>query len=57
QLSPEELKAELSQIIAEVGASSPADLGKVMGVASKKFAGRADGKTISSLTKELLTRS
>lgn len=57
QLSSEELKAELSQIIAEVGASSPADLGKVMGVASKKFAGRADGKTISSLTKELLTRS
>jgi uncharacterized protein YqeY len=57
QLSPEELKAELSQIIAEVGATSPADLGKVMGVASKKFAGRADGKTISSLTKELLTGS
>jgi uncharacterized protein len=57
QLSPEELKAELSQIITEVGATSPADLGKVMGVASKKFAGRADGKTISSLTKELLTRS
>lgn len=56
QLSPDELKAELTQIIAEVGASSPADLGKVMGIASKKFAGRADGKTISSLTKELLTK-
>jgi uncharacterized protein YqeY len=56
QFSPEELKAQLSQIIAEVGAASPADLGKVMGIASKRFAGRADGKTISSLTKELLTK-
>lgn len=56
QLSAEELKEELSKIIAEVGAGSPADLGKVMGIASKKFAGKADGKTISSLVKELLTR-
>ncbi|HEU4470228.1 MAG TPA: GatB/YqeY domain-containing protein [Flavisolibacter sp.] len=56
QLSPEELKTELSQIIAETGAASPADMGKVMGVATKKLAGRADGKTVSALVKELLAR-
>jgi uncharacterized protein YqeY len=56
QLSAEELKEELKNIIAEVGASAPSDLGKVMGIASKKFAGKADGKTISSLVKELLTK-
>lgn len=54
QLSAEELKEELKKIIAETGASSPADMGKVMGVASKQFAGKADGKTISALVKELL---
>ena len=56
QLSAEELKEELRKIIAEVGANSPGDLGKVMGVASKQFAGKADGKTISTLVKELLTK-
>lgn len=56
QLSVDELKDELSRIIAETGASSPADLGKVMGIASKKFAGKADGKTISGIVKELLTK-
>jgi uncharacterized protein len=56
QLSAEELKAALTRIIAETGASSPADLGKVMGIASKQFAGKADGKTISALVKELLTK-
>ena len=56
QLTAEELKEELTKIIAETGASSPTDLGKVMGIASKKFAGRADGKTISGLVKELLTK-
>lgn len=56
QLSAEELKAALSKIISDVGASSPADLGKVMGIASKQFAGKADGKTISALVKELLTK-
>ena len=56
QLSDDELKAELRQIIAETGASSPADMGKVMGAATKKLAGRADGKTISAAVKELLTR-
>ena len=56
QMGEEELKKELQQIIAETGASSPADMGKVMGVASKKFAGRADGKTISAAVKELLAK-
>ncbi|MCX6315812.1 MAG: GatB/YqeY domain-containing protein [Bacteroidetes bacterium] len=54
QLSAEELKEELKKIISEVGASTPADMGKVMGVASKQFAGKADGKTISAMVKELL---
>ena len=54
QLSLGEIKAKLSAIISEVGASSPADMGKVMGVATKKLAGKADGKTISALVKELL---
>jgi uncharacterized protein YqeY len=54
QLSAEEIKAELRQVISETGASSPADMGKVMGAAQKKLAGRADGKTISALVKELL---
>ena len=56
QLSAEEIKAELVTIIAATGASSPADMGKVMGVASKQLAGKADGKTISTLVKELLTK-
>ena len=56
QMSQEELMQELKQVIAETGASSPADMGKVMGVASKKFAGRADGKTISAAVKELLAK-
>jgi uncharacterized protein YqeY len=54
QLSPEEIKIELAAIISEVGAASPADMGKVMGAATKKLAGKADGKTISALVKELL---
>ncbi len=54
QLSAEELKAALQKIIEEVGAASPADMGKVMGVASKTLAGKADGKAISLLVKELL---
>jgi uncharacterized protein YqeY len=56
QMSPEELKAAVSDIITTVGASSPADMGKVMGVASKQLAGKADGKTISALVKELLSK-
>lgn len=53
-LTAEELEAEVKAIIAETGASSPKDMGKVMGVASKKLAGRADGKAISTLVKQLL---
>jgi uncharacterized protein len=56
QLSAEELRAEVQQVITETGASSPADMGKVMGAASKKLAGRADGKTISAVVKELLAK-
>ncbi|MDE6266633.1 MAG: GatB/YqeY domain-containing protein [Muribaculaceae bacterium] len=55
QLSEEELTAELRKIIEQVGASSPKDMGKVMGVASKTLAGRADGRAISSKVKELLS--
>jgi uncharacterized protein len=56
QLTGEELKAELQQIMSDTGAASPADMGKVMGAASKKLAGRADGKTISAMVKELLAK-
>ena len=55
QLSEEELKQELKTIITELDASGPQDMGKVMGVATKKLAGKADGKTISALVKAILT--
>ena len=55
-LSAEELEAEVKTIISEVGATGPKDMGKVMGVASKKLAGRADGKAISELVKKILTQ-
>lgn len=54
QMSSEDLKAGLQAIIAKVGASSMKDMGKVMGMANKQFAGKADGKTISTTIKELL---
>ena len=54
QLSPAELEAKLREIIAEVGASAPSDMGKVMGVATKRLAGLADGKTISGIVRKLL---
>ena len=56
QMSEAELKEALKKIIEEVGASSPADMGKVMGVATKQLAGKADGKTISATVKELLSK-
>jgi uncharacterized protein len=56
QLSVEELKTLLTQIITEVGAASAADMGKVMGTATKQLAGKADGKTISAMVKELLAK-
>lgn len=54
QMGEDEVKEKLKGIIEKVGASSPADMGKVMGSAMKEFAGKADGKLISKLTKELL---
>lgn len=56
QLSGDELKEVVQKIIAETGASSPADMGKVMGVATKQLAGKADGKAISAMVKEQLTK-
>ena len=56
QLSDEELTAELQAILTEVGATGPQDMGKVMGVASKRLAGRADGRAISTKVKELLNK-
>lgn len=56
QMDADELKAILSKIISETGASSPADMGKVMGLATKQLAGKADGKTISAMVKELLVK-
>jgi len=55
QLSEAEIKAAVAAIITQTGATSPADMGKVMGIASKQLAGLADGKTISNLVKELLS--
>jgi uncharacterized protein YqeY len=54
QLSEDEVKAELTNIIAQVGAKGPQDMGKVMGTATKALAGKADGKLISELVKKLL---
>ena len=54
QLTPEELEAEVRAVIAQVGATSVTQMGKVMGVVTKKLAGRADGKDISAKVKELL---
>jgi uncharacterized protein YqeY len=56
QMSSEELREGIARIISDTGASSPADMGKVMGVASKQYAGKADGKTISAIVKELLAK-
>lgn len=55
-LSDEELTAALTEIIAKTGASSPADMGKVMGMATKALAGRADGRAISAKVRELLNK-
>jgi uncharacterized protein YqeY len=56
QLSDAELTAKITEIIASVGATSPADMGKVMGAASKQLAGLADGKAISAKVSELLKK-
>ncbi|HBX62680.1 GatB/YqeY domain-containing protein [Empedobacter falsenii] len=54
QLSDEELTAAITEIVAEVGATSPKDMGKVMGAASSKLAGKAEGKLISAKVKDIL---
>lgn len=55
-LTPDQLTAELTRIIAQVGATSPADMGKVMGVASRALSGRADGRAISAEVRRLLAK-
>ena len=57
QLSPDEVKAKIQEIIAQVGATSIRDMGKVMGVANKVLAGLSDGRTISGIVKELLSQA
>lgn len=54
QMSEDEIKQAVEKIIADTGASSMADMGKVMGIASKQLAGKADGKIISTIVKSLL---
>ena len=55
QMTADELRVEIEKIINETGAASPADMGKVMGMANKQLAGKADGKTIAAMVKDLLT--
>lgn len=55
QLDDEELKAQLEQIIKEIGVTNMKDMGKVMGIATKKLAGKADGKRINQIVKGLLS--
>ena len=57
QLSEAEVEAELVKIIAELGASQPSEMGKGMGVATKRLAGLADGRVISTLVKKLLSQN
>jgi uncharacterized protein len=56
QMDAAELKSVIEKIIAETGASSPADMGKIMGIANKQLAGKAEGKTIAGIVKELLNK-
>jgi len=55
QMSEDEIRTAIAEIITQTGASSAADMGKVMGAANKALAGKADGKTISGIVKELLS--
>ncbi len=54
QMSEEEITATLKEIMAQIGATGPQDMGKVMGIATKQLAGKADGKVISAIVKQLL---
>ena len=55
QLTAEEIESKIKEIVTQVGAKSPADMGKVMGVASKELAGKADGKVVSETVKKVLS--
>ena len=55
-MSKEELETEIARIISQCGASSPADMGRVMGVASKELAGKAEGKAIAETVKAFLAK-
>ena len=55
QMTADEIKAKVTEVIQQLGASGPGDLGKVMGVVTKQLAGKADGKTVSDVVKQLLT--
>lgn len=57
QMSEDEIRAAVKKIVTDTGAGSMADMGKVMGTANKQLAGKADGKTIASVVKELLSGS
>jgi uncharacterized protein YqeY len=54
QMNEEEIRVAVAEVIKQVGAAGPGDLGKVMGVITKQLAGKADGKTVSMLVKQLL---
>lgn len=56
QMDAAELKSVIEKIISETGASSPSNMGKVMGIANKQLAGKAEGKTIAGIVKELLNK-
>jgi Uncharacterized conserved protein len=56
QLSPEEVEERVREIITRLGATSPSDMGKVMGVATKEMAGLADGRTLSGIVRQLLAQ-
>ena len=56
-MSDDELKSEISTVISEIGASGMQDMGKVMGAATKRLAGKADGKKISEMVKSILSGS
>jgi uncharacterized protein YqeY len=56
QLTETEIRSKIQDIISRVGAKSPADMGKVMGIATKELAGQADGKVVSAVVKDLLSQ-
>lgn len=57
QMSEGEIRTEVAKVISETGVTSPSDMGKVMGGFNAKYAGKADGKTVSNIVKELLNKA